>query len=89
MTEKGFEAARYLTKVEGKDYLEVKWRLLWLRTEHPEAVISTELVRHDGGMALFKARVSLQNGAEASGWGEAMTLVKFVVEHGLRYEKGS
>lgn len=27
--------------------------------------------------------------AEASGWGEAMTLVKVLVEHGLRYEKGS
>ena len=27
------------------EYLEVKWRLLWLRTEHPEAIIETELVK--------------------------------------------
>ena len=39
--EKDFRASRYLTKLNGKDYLEVKWRLLWLRTEHPDAVIVT------------------------------------------------
>jgi len=69
MGEKGFRASRYLTKLEGKDYLEVKWRLLWLRTEHPDAVIATELVRHEGGMALFKARIALPDGGEATGWG--------------------
>jgi len=69
MAEKTFDASRYLTKLDGKDYLEVKWRLLWLRTEHPEAVVITELVKHEGGMALFKARVTLANGGEATGWG--------------------
>jgi len=69
MSGKTFDAKRYITKVSGKEYLEVKWRLLWLRTEHPEAVIATELVHHDSGLALFKARVSLPGGAEATGWG--------------------
>lgn len=69
MAEKTFDASRYLTKLKGRDYLEVKWRLLWLRTEHPEASIATELVRHEGGMALFKAKVSLPHGGEATGWG--------------------
>ena len=64
-----FRASRYLTKLNGKDYLEVKWRLLWLRTEHPDAVIVTELERHEGGMALFKARITLPEGGEATGWG--------------------
>lgn len=67
--EKRFKASRYLTKLEGKDYLEVKWRLLWLRTEHPDAVITTELMKHEGGMALFKAKITLLNGGEATGWG--------------------
>lgn len=67
--EKAFRASRYLTKLNGKDYLEVKWRLLWLRTEHPDAVIVTELDRHEGGMALFKARITLPQGGEATGWG--------------------
>jgi len=64
-----FRASRYLTKVDGKDYLEVKWRLLWLRTEHPDAVITTELEKYEGGMALFKARITLPSGGEATGWG--------------------
>ena len=69
MSEKSFEASSYLRKLNGKDYLEVKWRLLWLRTEHPEAAISTELVKHESGLALFRARVSLSEGGEATGWG--------------------
>ena len=44
--EKSFRAGRYMTKVDGKDYLEVKWRVLWLRTEHPDAIIATELEKH-------------------------------------------
>ena len=69
MGEKTFRASRYLTKLNGRDYLEVKWRLLWLRTEHPDAVIVTELEKHEGGMALFKARITLPDGGEATGWG--------------------
>ena len=68
-SEQGFKASRYLSKLEGKDYLEVKWRLLWLRTEHPDAVIATELIKHEVGMALFKAKITLSDGGEATGWG--------------------
>src|SRR3990170_7718608 len=69
MSEKIFDASKYLTKLNGRDYLEVKWRLLWLRTEHPEAIISTEMVKHEAGLALFRAQVSLPEGGEATGWG--------------------
>jgi len=69
MSEREFKASRYLTKLDGKDYLEVKWRLLWLRTEHPDAVIATKLMKHEGGMALFKAKITLSDGGEATGWG--------------------
>ena len=65
-----FEPAKYLVNLNGKgEYLEVKWRLLWLRTEHPDAVIETELVRLEDRDALFKARVSIPNGGSATGWG--------------------
>jgi hypothetical protein len=66
---KPFDASRYLTKLKGKDYLEVKWRLLWLRTEHPEATINTELVKLEDGFAMFKATVRIPAGGEATGWG--------------------
>lgn len=67
-----FDAAKYLTKVNGRDYLEVKWRLLWLRTEHPEASITSELVKLEDGLAVFKARISLPSGGEAMGWGSEL-----------------
>lgn len=67
--QKVFEASKYLTSLQGKDYLEVKWRLLWLRTEHPEAIVETELVEHDEGFALFKATVSIPNAGAATGYG--------------------
>lgn len=67
--ERQFEPARYLRKLAGRDYLEVKWRLLWLRTEHPDAVMETEMVRLDDGFALFRARVAIPGGGESTGWG--------------------
>ena len=72
MSEKGFDASRYLVKLRGKDYLEVKWRLLWLRTEHPDALVETEMVSHilNPPMAIFRAKVSLPNGGSATGWGQ-------------------
>lgn len=69
MDERTFDASRYLTKLSGKDYLEVKWRLLWLRTEHPDAIVETELVKHEAGLALFRAHVTLPGGGQSSGWG--------------------
>lgn len=71
MSDKGFDASRYLVKLKGKDYLEVKWRLLWLRTEHPEAVVETELVHfiQNPPMAVFKARISIPGSGSATGWG--------------------
>ena len=53
----------------GADYLNVKWRLLWLRKEHPDAEIVTELVQHDPQMAIFKATVTVPTGGKATGYG--------------------
>ena len=69
MPAKTFNASTYLTDLNGKEYLEVKWRLLWLRTEHPDAVIETEMVKHEAGLALFRARVAIPGGGQATGWG--------------------
>lgn len=64
-----FDPGRYLSVVNGSDYLEVKWRLVWLRHVHPEAHIETELVTNEDNRAVFKARVSVPDGASATGWG--------------------
>lgn len=64
-----FDPSRYLTRVGSSDYLEVKWRLVWLRQVHPDASVETELVGHSDHMAVFKARVSIPGGGSATGFG--------------------
>lgn len=70
MTDKNtFEPGRYLIKINGADYLEVKWRLAWLRAEHPDSVVETDLVNVSDSHAVFRAKVSLPTGGTATGWG--------------------
>jgi hypothetical protein len=67
-----FDPTPYIRQLRGRgggDYLDVKWRLLWLRKEHPDAEIITELVQHDPQMAIFKATVTLPTGGKATGYG--------------------
>lgn len=64
-----FDPGRYLTKVGSADYLEVKWRLVWLRETHPDASIETQLVSHADQVAIFKATISIPGGGSASGYG--------------------
>ena len=57
-----FEPARFLTRVNGSDYLEVKWRLVWMRDRHPDATLETELVSHQENTAVFRANVTIPGG---------------------------
>src|SRR5712692_5797622 len=80
--EKSLDPSRYLTRLPRRlrdgtgswtvteaEYLEVKWRLLWLRTDHPDAAVETEMVAHQEDMAVFRARVTIPGGGSATGWG--------------------
>lgn len=69
----GFNPQEHLMKLKGKDYLEVKWRLVWLRDLHPDAVIETELIERKDNHAIFRAQVTLPSGASATGWGSEDT----------------
>jgi uncharacterized protein YbdZ (MbtH family) len=66
-----FDPTQYLSNFDGREYLEVKWRLLWLRSEYPDARMTTEIVQHneEGGFALFRAEVEIPGGGKATGWG--------------------
>jgi hypothetical protein len=66
-----FDPSQHLSKLSGKDYLEVKWRLVWLRDKHPDAQLVTELVEHAvGEYAVVKAGVQIPStGAQATGYG--------------------
>lgn len=70
--DKKFDPSKYLITVKGGAlHLEVKFRLLWLRREHPDAIIETELVKFsmDPAIAVFKATVTIPGGGSAVGWG--------------------
>lgn len=64
-----FEPAKFLSRVNGSEYLEVKWRLVWLRDRHPDAVVETELISHHDNVAVFRAHVTIPDGGSATGWG--------------------
>lgn len=65
----GFDPTAQLTKLKGREYLEVKWRIAWLRSEHPEASIATEIIHLEPKLAVFKATVRIPSGGEATGYG--------------------
>jgi hypothetical protein len=64
-----FPHQQYLEKRDGQPYLPLKWRLAWLRFDHPQAKILTRLASHEGQVAVFVAEVQLPEGGGATGWG--------------------
>lgn len=66
---RSFDPTRHLMKLKGKDYLEVKWRLVWFRDVHPDGVLITELVQANEKSAIFKATVSAHGAGVATGYG--------------------
>lgn len=64
-----FPYQQYLEKRDGQPYLPLKWRMAWLRADHPQAKIKTKLASHEGNVAVFMARVELPEGGVGTGWG--------------------
>jgi hypothetical protein len=56
-----FNPKEHITKIKGKDYLEVKWRVAWLRDENPLWAINTD-VFEIAGAVVCKAIISDENG---------------------------
>ena len=57
-----FNPKEHMMKLKGKDYLEVKWRLVWFREDHPDYGIYTELIEFDDKHAVFKAAITNPDG---------------------------
>lgn len=57
-----FNPQNHLTDIHGKDYLEVKWRLVWFREEHPTWPIITQVTERGDGWAIVKAAVKNDDG---------------------------
>jgi hypothetical protein len=67
-----FDPRQYLRQLDnGEPYLDVKWRLHWLRSEHPDAQIETDLIAAEADSVVCKATVRLPDGGSASGHASA------------------
>jgi hypothetical protein len=77
-----FDPRQHLRTLEnGQPYLDVKWRLHWLRSEHPDAVIETQLVSLDGDTAVCKATVRVPDGGSATGHASATRTPGRTLDH--------
>lgn len=61
-----FNPNDHMMKLKGKDYLEVKWRLVWFREDHPDWCINTDCIAQDQDHAIFKAIICDENGIQKS-----------------------
>lgn len=65
-----FNPEAHMIKLKGKDYLQVMWRIVWFREQHPEWAIDTEMVSHENEAAVFRAKILDESGAlRSSGYG--------------------
>ena len=65
-----FNPTEHLMDLKGKQYLQVMWRLVWFREEHPLWNIDTKLEQLTDTHAVFSAKISDETGAQkASGYG--------------------
>ena len=58
-TNTNFDPTKHLTKIQGRDYLEVKWRLVWFRQDHPDWTIETHVhdIHAEKMYAIFRATI--------------------------------
>lgn len=63
-----FNPKEHLMDLKGKAYLQVMWRLVWFREEHPMWNIDTKLEHYDpqGNHAIFSAKIYDENGIQKS-----------------------
>jgi len=57
-----FKPEEKLIKLKGKDYLEVKWRIFWMRSEHQDWGIETEIANSAPGAVQMKATIRDKDG---------------------------
>lgn len=80
-----FNPNEHLTDLRGRDYLEVKWRLVWFRDENKGGSISTDIINFDP--LIIKATIAIDGAIVATGHGTADDSGKNVVWKGKAIEK--
>ena len=59
-----FNPNDHMMKLKGRDYLQVMWRLVWFRDEHPDWSIDTSIIEADPEHAVFRAVICDENGVQ-------------------------
>lgn len=59
-----FNPNEHMMNLKGKDYLQVMWRLVWFREEHPDWCINPSIIEFDEEHAVFKASICDENGVQ-------------------------
>lgn len=81
-----FDPKAHMLNMKGKDYLEVKWRIVWFKDENPNGSIQTEIVNYQPLVA--RAVVYNNDGVlVATGHGSANLNGKSAVWAGREVEK--
>ena len=66
-----FDPTPYLTDQRGRKHLDPRWRLLWLRSEHPDAEILPAEPASGDNWVRFRASVSIPGRGSATGHARA------------------
>ena len=63
-----FNPNEHMMQLKGKDYLQVAWRLVWFREDHPDWGINTEMANYDPAAkhCIFKATICDADGVQKS-----------------------
>lgn len=61
-----FNPNDHMMKLKNKDYLQVAWRLVWFREDHPDFGINSEALSLTEDHAIFKATITDANGMQVS-----------------------
>ena len=61
-----FDPNAHMMSLKGKDYLQVMWRLVWFREDHPDWCIDTICQEQDQEHAVFKCVICDENGIQKS-----------------------
>lgn len=61
-----FNPNDHMIKLKGKEYLQVAWRLVWFREDHPDFGINTQALSLTEDHAIFKATITDANGIQLS-----------------------
>lgn len=69
MSENKYDPKKHIMNMRGKEYLEVKWRIVWFRTDNPTGAITTHIVSTDPLMV--RASITIGGNEVATGHGSA------------------